>query len=88
MGTDYFDLFQLHGFDAFTPIEEALGTLSDLVRSGKIRYIGCSNFAGWHLMKSLGISEKYGWPYYIQDGFAERNPFPTAWLKIRTAKRL
>src|SRR4029453_8347339 len=53
LGTDYIDLFQLHGFDALTPIEETLGTLDDLVRAGKIRYIGCSNFSGWHLMKSL-----------------------------------
>ena len=60
LGTDYIDLFQLHGFDAKTPIEETLGTLDDLVRAGKIRYIGCSNFSGWHLMKSLAISEKYG----------------------------
>ncbi|PZR76987.1 MAG: aldo/keto reductase [Chthoniobacterales bacterium] len=60
LGTDYIDLFQLHAFDALTPIEEALRTLDDLVRAGKIRYIGCSNFSGWHLMKSLAISEKYG----------------------------
>ena len=60
LGTDYIDLFQLHGFDAQTPIEETLNTLDDLVRAGKIRYIGCSNFSGWHLMKSLAISEKYG----------------------------
>src|SRR5262249_38765053 len=52
LGTDTIDLFQLHGFDALTPIEEVLGTLDDLVRAGKIRYIGCSNFSGWHLMKS------------------------------------
>ncbi|OAI58148.1 aldo/keto reductase [Verrucomicrobiaceae bacterium SCGC AG-212-N21] len=60
LGTDYIDLFQLHAFDAKTPIEETLQTLDDLVRAGKIRYIGCSNFSGWHLMKSLAISEKYG----------------------------
>lgn len=60
LGTDYIDLFQLHAFDALTPIEEALHTLDDLVQAGKIRYIGCSNFSGWHLMKSLAISEKYG----------------------------
>lgn len=59
LGTDYIDLFQLHGFDAQTPIEETLGTLDDFVRAGKIRYIGCSNFSGWHLMKSLAISEKH-----------------------------
>src|SRR4249920_87874 len=60
LGTDFIDLYQLHGFDAMTPVEETLGTLNDLVRAGKIRYIGCSNFSGWHLMKSLAISEKYG----------------------------
>ena len=60
LGTDYIDLFQLHGFDALTPVEETLHALDDLVRAGKIRYIGCSNFSGWHLMKSLAISEKYG----------------------------
>jgi len=61
LGTDYIDLFQLHAFDARTPIEETLGTLDDLVRAGKIRYIGCSNFSGWHLMKSLAISDRHGW---------------------------
>lgn len=65
LGTDYIDLYQLHGFDALTPIEEVLGTLNDLVRVGKIRYIGCSNFSGWHLMKSLAISEKYGLARYV-----------------------
>ena len=65
LGTDYIDLFQLHGFDAQTPIEETLGTLDDLVRAGKLRYIGCSNFSGWHLMKSLAISEKHGLARYV-----------------------
>lgn len=65
LGTDYIDLYQLHGFDAITPIEETLSTLNDLVREGKIRYIGCSNFSGWHLMKSLSVSERYGWPKYV-----------------------
>ena len=65
LDTDYIDLFQLHGFDAMTPIEEVLGTLDDFVRAGKIRYIGCSNFSGWHLMKSLAISEKYGLQRYV-----------------------
>jgi aryl-alcohol dehydrogenase-like predicted oxidoreductase len=60
LGTDYIDLFQLHGFDARTPVEETLGALDDMVRAGKIRYIGCSNFSGWHLMKSLAVSERYG----------------------------
>ena len=65
LGTDHIDLFQLHGFDAVTPIEETLGTLDTLVQAGKVRYVGCSNFSGWHLMKSLAISEKYGLPRYI-----------------------
>ncbi|XYI01638.1 aldo/keto reductase [Sorangium sp. So ce1128] len=63
--TDHIDLFQLHGFDALTPLEETLGTLDDLVRAGKIRYLGCSNFSGWHLMKSLAVSEKYGLSKYV-----------------------
>ncbi len=65
LGTDYIDLFQLHGFDAATPVEEALGVLDDFVRAGKIRYIGCSNFSGWHLMKSLAVSERYGLARYV-----------------------
>ncbi len=60
LGTDYIDLFQLHGFDALTPQEEVLGTLDGLVTAGKIRYIGCSNFSGWHLMKSLAVSDRLG----------------------------
>jgi aryl-alcohol dehydrogenase-like predicted oxidoreductase len=60
LGTDTLDLFQLHGFDAFTPVEEVLQTLDGMVRAGKIRYVGCSNFSGWHLMKSLAASEKHG----------------------------
>lgn len=63
--TDYIDLYQLHGFDALTPVEEALSTLDTFVRAGKIRYIGCSNFSGWHLMKSLAASDRYGWPRYV-----------------------
>jgi aryl-alcohol dehydrogenase-like predicted oxidoreductase len=65
LGTDYIDLFQLHGFDALTPMEEAVGTLDGLVRAGKIRYVGCSNFSGWHLMKALAVSEKYGLTRYV-----------------------
>jgi aryl-alcohol dehydrogenase-like predicted oxidoreductase len=65
LGTDYIDLFQLHGFDPMTPVEETLETLDTLVRSGKIRYIGCSNFSGWHLMKSLSVSERYGLSRYV-----------------------
>ena len=65
LGTDYIDLYQLHGFDALTPVEETLGTLNDFVRAGKIRHIGCSNFSGWHLMKSLAISERQGWARHV-----------------------
>ena len=65
LGTDYIDLFQLHAFDAIAPQEETMSTLNDLVRAGKIRYIGCSNFSGWHLMKSLAVSDKYGWPRHV-----------------------
>ena len=60
LGTDYIDLYQLHGFDAYTPVEEVLQTLDAMVRAGKIRYIGCSNFSGWHLMKSLAVAERHG----------------------------
>ncbi|HVT83528.1 MAG TPA: aldo/keto reductase [Phycisphaerae bacterium] len=63
--TDYIDIYQLHGFDALTPVEEVLQTLDTLVRAGKIRYIGVSNFSGWHLMKSLGISEQLGLARYV-----------------------
>lgn len=65
LGTDYIDLFQLHGFDAMTPVEETLSALDDLVRQGKIRYVGCSNFSGWHLMKSLATAETYNLPRYV-----------------------
>jgi aryl-alcohol dehydrogenase-like predicted oxidoreductase len=65
LGTDYIDLFQLHGFDALTPVEEVLQTLDGLVRAGKIRYIGVSNFSGWHLMKSLDVSERHGLTRYV-----------------------
>jgi aryl-alcohol dehydrogenase-like predicted oxidoreductase len=65
LGTDYIDLYQLHAYDALTPEEESLGVLDDLVRAGKIRYVGCSNFSGWHLMKSLAVSEKYGLARYV-----------------------
>ena len=65
LGTDYIDLYQLHAFDALTPVEEVLDTLNRLVQAGKIRYIGCSNFSGWHLMKSLAVSDRYGLPRYV-----------------------
>ncbi len=62
--TDYIDIYHLHGFDALTPVEEVLSTLNNLVTSGKVRYIACSNFSGWHLMKSLNVSDRYGWERY------------------------
>src|SRR5271155_3414001 len=65
LGTDYIDIYQLHAFDATSPVEETLRALDDLVREGKIRYIACSNFSGWHLMKSLSVSERYGWSRYV-----------------------
>ncbi|MGY5807320.1 aldo/keto reductase [Rhizobium sp. LEGMi198b] len=63
--TDHIDLFQLHGFDAMTPVEETLSALDDLVRAGKIRYVGCSNFSGWHLMKSLAAADRHNLPRYV-----------------------
>lgn len=63
--TDYIDIYHMHGFDGVTPVEETLRTLDDLIQSGKVRYIACSNFSGWHLMKSLAVSERYGWNKYI-----------------------
>ena len=63
--TDYIDLLQLHAFDAATPVEETLSTLDGLVRAGKLRYVGVSNFAGWELMRSLAVAEKYGHPRYV-----------------------
>ena len=65
LDTDYIDVYFMHGFDALTPVEETLRALDDLVRSGKIGYIGASNFSGWHLMKSLATSEKYGLARYV-----------------------
>jgi aryl-alcohol dehydrogenase-like predicted oxidoreductase len=65
LGTDYIDIYHLHGFDALTPVEEVLSTLNHLIESGMVRYIACSNFSGWHLMKSLATSDRYGWPRYV-----------------------
>src|SRR5688500_7514484 len=65
LGTDYIDLYFIHGFDAGTPIVETLSALNTLVQSGKVRYIGCSNFAAWQIMKSLSVSEKNHWERYI-----------------------
>ena len=65
LNTDYVDIYIMHGFDARTAVEETLRALDTLVQSGKVRYIACSNFSGWHLMKSLAVSEKYGWARYM-----------------------
>ena len=65
LGIDHIDIYHMHGFDANTPVEETLKALESLVQSGKVRYIACSNFSGWHLMKSLSVSERYGWSRYI-----------------------
>lgn len=65
LGTDYIDLYLMHGFDSHTPVEETLRTLDNLITSGKVRYIGCSNFASWQLMKSLSVSEKLNLEKYI-----------------------
>jgi aryl-alcohol dehydrogenase-like predicted oxidoreductase len=65
LGTDYIDIYHLHGFDALTPAEEVLSTLNRLIETGKVRYIACSNFSGWHLMKSLSVSDRYGWARYV-----------------------
>ncbi|MGB0079645.1 MAG: aldo/keto reductase, partial [Candidatus Sulfotelmatobacter sp.] len=64
LGTDYIDIYHLHGFDALTPVEEVLSTLDQLVMSGKVRYIARSNFSGWHLMKSLAVADTFGWARY------------------------
>ena len=65
LGTDHIDLLQLHAFDAGTPVEEVLATLDDLVRAGKVRYVGVSNFSGWQLMKSLAAADRHGCPRYV-----------------------
>ena len=65
LGTDYIDIYQMHGFDALTPVEETLHALDDLITAGKVRYIGASNFSGWHLMKSLEASDRYGWARHV-----------------------
>ena len=70
LGTDYIDLFQIHSFDLRTPPEETLLALSGLIQAGKVRYIGCSNYAGWQLMKSLGTSDRHGWPRFVSHQIA------------------
>lgn len=63
--TDYIDLLQLHHFDAMTPVESVMSTLDDLVRAGKLRYVGVSNYSGWQLMKSLAVSDRYGYTRFV-----------------------
>jgi len=65
LGTDYIDLLQLHHFDAMTPVESVMSTLDDLVRGGKVRYLGVSNFSGWQLMKSQAVADRYGYSPYV-----------------------
>ena len=65
LGTDHIDIYHMHCFDGNTPVEETLKALDNLIQSGKVRYIACSNFSGWHLMKSLSVSERYGWSKYV-----------------------
>ena len=65
LGVDHIDLLQLHAFDAGTPIDEVLFTLDQLIRDGKLRYVGVSNFSGWQLMKSLAIADRRNWPRYV-----------------------
>jgi aryl-alcohol dehydrogenase-like predicted oxidoreductase len=65
LGTDYIDILQLHAFDAMTPVEMVLDTLDDLVRDGKVRLIGASNFSGWQLMKSLAASDRLGLQRFV-----------------------
>ena len=65
LGTDHIDILQLHAFDAMTPVEQVLRTLDDLVRAGKVRYIGTSNFSGWQLMKSLAAADRLGLERYV-----------------------
>jgi aryl-alcohol dehydrogenase-like predicted oxidoreductase len=65
LDTDYIDLYQVHEWDGATPLEETLDALDHLVNSGKVRYIGCSNYAGWHVMKALGISERRGLQRFV-----------------------
>lgn len=63
--TDRIDLFQLHAYDAFTPVAEVVAALDDLVRAGKVRYVGVSNFSGWQLMKSLAVADRHGRARYV-----------------------
>jgi len=78
LDTDYLDLYQIHTFDPHTPLEETLRTLDDLVQSGKVRYIGASNYQAWEMVKALGISDRFGWTRYVSNqisySLADRTP--------------
>lgn len=84
LGTDHIDLYQLHEWDGQTPLEETLGALDDLVRAGKIRYVGCSNYLAWQMMKALGVADARGLPrfvstqiyYSLQDRSVEQEILP------------
>ncbi|HLP67208.1 MAG TPA: aldo/keto reductase [Rhizobium sp.] len=65
LDTDYIDILQLHAFDAATPVDEVLSTLDTFVRTGKVRYVGVSNFSGWQIMKALAVADRHGWPRYV-----------------------
>lgn len=65
LGTDYLDLYQVHEWDGQTPLEETLETLDTLVRTGKVRYVGCSNYAGWQLLKAMGVAERHGYQRFV-----------------------
>jgi aryl-alcohol dehydrogenase-like predicted oxidoreductase len=65
LGTDYIDLYQVHEWDGLTPLEETLEALDSLVKSGKVRYVGCSNYSGWQMSKALGISDRLGYQRFV-----------------------
>jgi aryl-alcohol dehydrogenase-like predicted oxidoreductase len=70
LGTDHIDLYYMHGFDENTPLEETIKVLDDLVTSGKVSYVGCSNYSGWQVMKALAIADRYGWaPYVVHQAY-------------------
>ena len=83
LGTDYIDLYQTHEWDGVTPLEETLEALDTLVRSGKVRYVGCSNHSGWQLMKALGVSDRLGLQRYV----SQHPPVPPcSWSVARTVR--
>ena len=71
--TDHIDLYQVHEWDGQTPLEETLAALDHLVQSGKVRYVGCSNFAGWQVMKALGIADRTGLPRFVSQQVTSRS---------------